>query len=461
MKIAWLTPLATASAIGKVTVQVAEHMQGEAEVHLWCADRGERHQTNVPVFTFDVTDAFEQALRTYDVVLYSFGNYYPYHREIFLMSRRVPGIAILHDYVMHHFFVGRYLDEAGGVERYFDAMQRLYGPDARAAAEASFVREGDRWVVQAAQPPLWGTDRVAEYPLVEDVLDTATGVVVHSDFLAGHVKDVTDAPMRTIRLPAIQRPAIDVPPRESLGIPVGRLLVITIGHVNPNKLVHEVIDALGARPDLAARLFYAVIGPVPGAYADQLQAAVARHGLDASVRFMGPCSEVELQAWLHHADVCLNLRRPVTEGGSASLSDEFKSGKAVIVSDVGVYAEVPDGCALKIEGGREAELIGPALQALVDDPSLRAEIGRSARAYADQYLQPRQYAADLLSFIDESGGYAAMARYADRIGVVLRQIGATPDMAIVGTIARESAHVFEEPVTSPWKPGGARRPGRG
>jgi hypothetical protein len=38
MRIAWLSPLATASAIGKVTVQVAEQMQDDAEVHLWCAD---------------------------------------------------------------------------------------------------------------------------------------------------------------------------------------------------------------------------------------------------------------------------------------------------------------------------------------------------------------------------------------------------------------------------------------
>ena len=41
MKIAWLTPLATGSAIGRVTLQVAEHMQSEAEVHLWCGDRGD------------------------------------------------------------------------------------------------------------------------------------------------------------------------------------------------------------------------------------------------------------------------------------------------------------------------------------------------------------------------------------------------------------------------------------
>jgi len=165
MKIAWLTPLSTASAIGRVTIQVAEYMQGVAEVHLWCADRSERHQTAVPVFTFDVTDAFEQALRTYDVVLYSFGNYYPFHREVFLMSRRVPGIAVLHDYVMHHFFVGHYLDGSGDIERYFEAMQRRYGPEARAAAESSFVREGDRWAVQTSAPPVWGTDRIAEYPL--------------------------------------------------------------------------------------------------------------------------------------------------------------------------------------------------------------------------------------------------------------------------------------------------------
>lgn len=454
MKIAWLTPLARASAIGKVTIQVAEHMQPEAEVDLWCADRGGRHETNLPVFTFDVTDAYEQALRTYDVVLYSFGNYYPFHRELFLMSRRVPGIAILHDYVMHHFFVGHYLDKPGGVERYLDAMQRRYGTRARAAAEASFVHDGERWVVQTGQQPLWGTDRISEFPLFEDVLDTATGVVVHADFMARLAADVTEAPMRTIRLPAIERPAIDAPTREQLGIPADRLLLITIGHVNPNKLVHEVIEALGARPDLAARVFYAVIGPVPGAYADELRSAVARHGLETTVRFVGPCSDSELQAWLHHADVCLNLRRPVTEGGSASLSDELTSGKAVIVSNVGVYAEIPDDCVRKIDGGREAEQIGPALEALVNDGGLRAGIGRRARQYADRHLHPRQYAAELLAFIHESGSYAAMVRYADRIGAILRQIGATPDMPIVDTVARQSAHLFREPLVSPWRPGG-------
>jgi len=290
--------------------------------------------------------------------------------------------------------------------------------------------------------------------LFEDVLDNTTGVVVHSDFMSVLAAGVTDAPRRTIRLPAIQRPAIDVPAREALGVPVGRLLLITIGHVNPNKLVHEVIDALAARPALAARVFYAVIGPLPSAYAEELQAAVVRHGLEATVRFMGPCSDLDLQAWLHHADVCLNLRRPVTEGGSASLADELKSGKPVLVSDIGVYAEVPDGCVRKIQAGREAELIGPALQELVDDAALREQIGRRARHYADEHLQPRQYAADLLAFIHESGDYAAMVRYADRVGVVLRQIGATPDMAIVQRVAAESAHVFDDPITSPWKPGG-------
>lgn len=457
MKIAWLTPLATASAIGKVTVQVAEHMQGVAELHLWCADHSERHETSIPVFTFDVTDAFEQALRTYDVVLYSFGNYYPFHREIFLMSQRVPGIAILHDYVMHHFFVGHYLDAAGGVERYLDAMQRRYGLEARAAAESSFVREGDRWAVQTTAPPLWGTDRIAEFPLFEDVLDTAAGVVVHSDFMHRMVRTVTEAPMRTIRLPAIQRPPIEIPPRDTLGVPADRQLVITIGHINPNKLVHEVIDAIAARPELAARVFYAVVGPLPAAYADQLRDAVVRYGLGSTVRFMGPCSEAELQAWLHHADICLNLRRPVTEGGSASLSDELRSGKPVIVSDVGVYAEMPDHCVRKIPAGLEAEHIGPALQELVDDPVLRDRIGEQARLYAEQYLNPRQYAADLLDFIAKAGEYAAMVRYIDRIGVVLRQIGATPDMAIVETVARESAHLFRDPIVSPWRPGQTRR----
>ncbi len=456
MRVAWLTPLSANSAIGKIAVQVAEQLGRHLQVDLWSSDRGELHATDVPVIRYTASDAFAQCLRDYDTVLYNFGDSYPFHRDVFLMSRRVPGIAILHDFVLHHFLMGYCLEEPGRVDRYFRAMERHYGAGAREEAQASFDRVGDAWVVRGAGPSLWETDRAVDYPLFEEVLRRATGVVVHSAFLGGKVRRATDVPVCQLHLPAVQAPAAYAPPRDSLEIPPGRAVLLTVGSVNPNKRVAEVVEVLGRNPSLAARVIYVVVGALPArAYPDRLRQLIARFGLESTVRLVGRRSDGELRAWLHHADICLNLRHPVMEGASASLADSLMFGKAVVVTDAGAYAEMPDDCVSKIDPGHEIEQLPAVLSALLDDPARRQAMAERGRAYAEARCGADRYAEGLADFIEASGGLDVMARYADHIGSVLGRMGVQPGMPILQTVARESADLFGSPVTSPWRPGSA------
>jgi glycosyltransferase involved in cell wall biosynthesis len=452
MKIAWVTPLSARSAIGQVTVRVAEQLRRVADVELWFADQDALVPTDLPIAQFSLSQDFEDRLRRYDAVLYNFGDNYPFHRNVFLMSQRVPGIAILHDFVLHHFFADYFFERPDGAEAYFQAMERAYGRAGREAAVASFRASGPDWQVREDVPHVWATDRVVDFPLFEPALHHATGVVVHSNFLLDRVRHVSDAPSRRLFLPAAQ-PAAAVSEHMDLDVPADRLVLLTIGHVNANKRVLDVVEVLGAHPDLAKRVHYVVLGALPGgAYVAELRARIGELGLQNTVRLLGRRSDAELQAWLARAAVCLNLRHPVMEGASASLTDQMMAGKTVIVTNAGVYAETPDDCVVKIEPGREVETLPAVLRRLIDDGVEREARGRRSREYAEANFGADRYAEGLMEFIVETGGFAAMAQYTGRVGGVLKAMGVRPGMAIMDTVSEISADLFSEPVTSPWKP---------
>src|SRR5437016_4786067 len=136
MKIAWFTPLSTKSAIARVSVSVAAELAKLAEVHLFHFESGDVRETSVPVKRFASAGVVDdRTLDRYDLAIYNFGNYLPFHREIFLLSRRHPGICILHDFVMHHFFAAYYFEDLRNPAAYSMLMERLYGADGAEAAQ--------------------------------------------------------------------------------------------------------------------------------------------------------------------------------------------------------------------------------------------------------------------------------------------------------------------------------------
>jgi hypothetical protein len=65
-------------------------------------------------------------LKTYDVIVYNMGNNAEFHAGIYEVMQRYPGIIILHDYVLHHFFAGYWLDKKEKPELYFKIIREQY-----------------------------------------------------------------------------------------------------------------------------------------------------------------------------------------------------------------------------------------------------------------------------------------------------------------------------------------------
>ena len=318
MRIAWFTPFSTKSSIGRRSGEIVGQLSQLAEVHLWHPETSDPRQAGAPRHTFSAADAVSlRTLAHYDLVVYNLGNYLPFHGEIYRLSRRFPGLCILHDFVMHHFFSDYYLERLHDPRAYVFAMQRLYGEVGRRTAED---------IVAGKRPHVCETDEVLEFPFFEEAIRGAYGVVTHAEYLRRRVEQVFPGPIARLWLPCEPVPDLRLLSRQQLGVPETGLLLVTVGHLNPNKRIHAVIDALGRHPRMAENLTYAVLGPADPAYHHRLQAAVKAYGLEKVVRFPGYVSDEVLQSYVTHADACVNLRYPAMEGASGSAVEEMMQG---------------------------------------------------------------------------------------------------------------------------------------
>jgi glycosyltransferase involved in cell wall biosynthesis len=423
VKLAWFTPLSQRSAIGRFSVAVASSLTKMADIDLCHFDDDAVRETSVSTRRFSSAALVTpEILRSYDLVIYNFGNYLPFHREIYLLSRRWPGVCVLHDFVMHHFFAGYHLEYLRDPNSYRVLMESLYG-------------------VEAPAGKIWETDDVVRFPLFEEVTRGALGTVTHSEFFKRKVEACFTGPVARIPLaydvgktgPQLSRQQLEVSP--------DKVLIVTVGHVNPNKQVDRVIGAIAQLGAASQGLVYAILGSVSPDYERKLKSAVKAAGLAEVVRFLGEVSDEVLRAYLSAADICINLRFPAMEGASASVIEEMLFGKAVIVNDVGFFSELPDDCVVKVQAGRDVDLV-LALKALVSDVPARERIGALAKLFAADEFSPDNYAKKLMDFAWKVQSAIPLLGLADRVGVELARIGVAQDAKLVDSVAREIQRTF-------------------
>lgn len=433
MKIAWFTPFSTKSAIGRCSAGIVEELSKFAHVDVLCFDSEQTHSTSVPVRKFATPSAVtEEILSQYDIAIYNFGNYLPFHGAIIEVSRRHPGIAILHDFVMHHLFAGYYLEHLRSAPLYVQAMERLYGVRGKKAALDSLSDTG---------PRVWETDDVVNYPMFELVIGEACGVITHSEFLKKYVTDSFSGPVRKISLPYTIDRQSPVMSRRELGLSEKDLLIVTVGHANRNKRITSTIEAVGQLYRSRQSIQYVIAGACAADYLRELKNFIAQKGLEGVVRIAGEVSDQELRSYLSHADICVNLRWPAIEGASASAIEEMLFGKALIVGNVGFYAELPESSVARIDP-LSAKQLHDALWRLASRPEERARLGMAAREYAEREFRSDSYARQVLEFLQEVRSARPLLNLTDKLARQLNHMGISQDMQIVEDLAGELEALF-------------------
>jgi glycosyltransferase involved in cell wall biosynthesis len=342
-----------------------------------------------------------------DVALYHIGNDPDAHGWIADALFERPGVVVLHDFVLHHLMAGITIGRGDG-RGYLAAMEREQGVVGRLLGLG---------VLDNLLPLLWET-RPEDYPLAGQVLDAAAGLIVHSGYVGRRAREAGYAgPLWRIPHPAWPRP--ETRPEAVEGDP----LIGCFGHLNMNKRVPHLLEAFArlrcAHP--GARLLLA------GAAAERfdLDRRLERLGLsdsDAIVR-LDYVPEERMWSLMAACDVLVNLRSPTMGETSGSVIRGLVLGKPLVVSDVGWFAELPDGVALRVPVDEWETRTLEAALALLCEPHARDALGRAALDYVE-----REHSLDTVA-----------DRYAEALELAAG--GARADDAVLGEVARAAAEV--------------------
>lgn len=303
----------------------------------------------------------------YDAIVYHMGNS-PAHTSIWETLRQLPGVVVLHDFVLHHFMLGYAATVRHDVASYQAEAARRYGA------------EGQRVANLMARGRF--TDAAFDLPFCEDVLAAASGLIAHSHYALDRARvlrpDLPSAyvPMGVPLPPLISRDEA----RARRGLPADALILASFGHINPYKRIDAVLRALRALRREGRPVHYLLVGSVSPNY--DPRSAIARAGLDDAVTITGYVDRAAFEDYVAATDICLNLRHPTAGETSASLLRLLGAARPTLVTASGSFVELPPGVAAQVDAdASEGDLILAYCRLLAARPDLAAALGANAREY--------------------------------------------------------------------------------
>ena len=301
----------------------------------------------------------------FDIAVYHVGNN-GYHGFVYETALRHPGVVVMHESNLHHLMADLTI-KRGDWDAYVAECEFEGGAPAREFAER---------VRRLEIGPDYGGVR-----MTKRLLQSARGVVVHSRFMQSEIAAAGFAgPCAVIPhgawIPQADRNQF----RYKLGLDEITPLIGVFGFLKPYKRIAESLRAFRRVVRLTPQAKMILVGePHPEL---PIEPMIRAMGLSANVRVLGFAPIQDFVGYLGACDIVLNLRYPTVGESSGTLLRSLGLGKAVLVSDLGSFAEFPDDVCLKVPvGGGEEDLIFEYLNLLVSRPEVARALGERAKDY--------------------------------------------------------------------------------
>jgi len=405
-RIAWLSPYGPRSDVGAFTRCILPHFVKDDALRVDCDlfinQCGPSYDSPMPAVEIPQNGSIAELMTRYDAAILNLGNNVENHGDIVNILRRVPAIAVLHDFSYHHFFAYKCFEELKSPPAYARLIHDYRGSAGFGMALRSGVITRDATLYAP-----WDGENVADYPLMRPLALLAGAIIVHSGFMEEHVSKFFNGPVLKLFLPSDQKAAPsadDIARWRHETAATERCQFATFGHLGRAKCLDTLIQAMGQSALLKARAHLVIAGhPGDWDYVREIEGMTAKYGLKKQVTFEFDVTNERLMTIKNETDVFVNLRFPNTEGASGSLTEMMNAGKPVIAYASGAYAEVPKDAALLIDRADGLEAVIDAMEGLMTNAERRIAIGEAAL----NYMRPRsskEYARKLREFVCEQQG---------------------------------------------------------
>ncbi len=334
-------------------------------------------------------EELDQRYRDYDHLLYQMGNSAEHHSGIYRYLKKYPGIAEIHDYILHPFFYHSFFLKHEK-EVYKTALVQGYGK----AGLHHYEGVRDKRI-----PP----DN-EQFPMCHSVAAISKKVIFHNHWSKRQMQDrdfyvIPLACFDKENIPVDQQTQLMETVRHKYGIQRSEILISCFGFVNRNKRPEVVLQVLRQLLDQGQKVKLVFWGK---SGIEGFEKEISQLGLQDAVEVTGYLEKSEYEVGLALSDIVINLRYPSMGESSATLCEAFKYGKPVIVTGMNQYCEFPDEICWKVSVGcGEVECLGRMVKYLIAHPDVRQALGQNAQAYADKVLSPDKIAKQYQNILEQ------------------------------------------------------------
>ena len=303
----------------------------------------------------------------YDVCVYQLGNN-PHHVFAYEEALEHPGVVVMHEANLHHLIADLTI-RRGDWDAYLRELEREAGADAVAYAR--------RHVVSLERGPQY------EIPMLRTVLERSRAAIVHSDAVGDVIRERGFAgPLGKIPHGAWIVDADRMAYRERLGLDERTPLIGIFGFLKPYKRVAESLRAFRRLIRVLPLARMILVGEAHPEL--PLASMIHSMSLAAHVRHFDFAPIQDFNGYLAACDIVLNLRFPTVGESSGTLLRALGMGKAVVVSDIGSFRELPDEVCLKAPvDASEEEYLFEYLNLLASRPEFARTLGAKARSWVE------------------------------------------------------------------------------
>jgi glycosyltransferase involved in cell wall biosynthesis len=309
----------------------------------------------------------EVAPSSCDLALYQLGNN-GLHAEIYQRALATPGVAVLHDAVLHHFLLGS-LSEAA----YLEEFVYNYGEWNRGLGQELWRSRGSS-----------GTDRrYFDYPMLRRVVERSRAVVVHNPAAARVAREHAPG-ARIVEMPHLlvasgEGVAEAIRWRQRIGAGPDVFLFGVFGYLRESKRLMTILQVFGELHRSLPKIVLLVAGEFVSS--DLERAAAPLLSAPGIIR-LPHLPEREFRLAASAVDACINLRYPAAGETSGIAIRMMGAGKPVLVTESLECAQFPEGACMRISAGpAERDSLAEHMMALAAMPELAAAIGERAAAH--------------------------------------------------------------------------------
>jgi len=322
---------------------------------------------------------FKTNVNSYNRILYHIGNS-EFHKHMLSLLEDYPGVVVLHDFYLSGLAGWVHCNQNSNF--LFKELYRSHGYSA-----LKFFKE------KGADETIW------KYPSNLNILQSALGIVVHSEFSKNLTKEFYSKvnPEDWYVITHLRKPQENINKaqcRQKLNISEKCFLICSFGILYPTKQNHRVLNAfIKSSLSKLDNVKLVFVGENhEGEYGQNLLDTINQNNLKNKVTITGWTDDETYRLYLNSCDIAVQLRKNSRGETSGTVLDCMAYGIPTIVNANGSMAELSKDAVYMLEDDFKDKDLLKAMEDLYLDKDKRKKISLNAKNYIKNHCFPEEIA---------------------------------------------------------------------